>query len=73
MMCHKCGNSMTKKVTDLPFKLDDHRIIVIKDVPIFLCSKCGEILIENEVMKKLNPVFSDVKRDRELEVVKYAA
>jgi len=64
---------MTKKVTDLPFKLDDHRIIVIKDVPIFLCSKCGEILIENEVMKKLDPVFSDVKRDRELEVVKYAA
>jgi YgiT-type zinc finger domain-containing protein len=73
MVCCKCGNEMVKRKTDLPFKLADQEIVVVKDVPVFICSSCGEILIEDEVMKKLEIIFTETKGHRELEVVRYAA
>jgi YgiT-type zinc finger domain-containing protein len=64
---------MKKRVTDLPFKISDHQIFIVKDVPVFLCGACGEINIENKVMKKLDSIFKITKDHTELQVINYAA
>ena len=33
--CHRCGGLMSEeKATDLPFRLDVHKILVIRDTPL---------------------------------------
>ena len=73
MKCHKCGETMKRKLTDLPFKISDHKIFIVKDLPVYLCDSCGEILIEHKTMKKLEGIFKKTKNYTELEVIKYAA
>ena len=64
---------MKRKPTDLPFKISDHKIFILKDLPVYLCDSCGEILIEHKIMKKLKCIFKKTKNYIELEVIKYAA
>lgn len=73
MKCHTCGHAMKKKLTDLPFKISDHKIFVVKDLPVHLCESCGEVYIEHRVMKKLDGIFNKTNDYTELEVIKYAA
>ena len=45
MNCQVCGGLMQAKFTDIPFKLDQHNIRIIKDLPVQECGQCGETLI----------------------------
>jgi len=73
MRCHVCGSEMRERTTDLPFKLDEHRILVIKNLPVSQCASCGEYLIEDAVMQRVDTVIEDIDQAAELEVREYAA
>lgn len=75
MECHRCGSSkMTEQVTDLPFKLDIHQVLVVKNVPCHICDSCGEILLSDAVLSDIDSVIEKVRQSHsELEVVKFAA
>ena len=75
MKCHKCGSTnITKQESDLPFKLDVHQVVVIKNVPCNICDSCGEILLSDNVLKNIDKVIAQVQQSQtELEVVKFAA
>jgi hypothetical protein len=34
MICSTCGEDIEDRVNDLPFKLDDHTIVIVKYVPV---------------------------------------
>jgi YgiT-type zinc finger domain-containing protein len=59
--------------TDLPFKLEDHRIIVVKDVPVEQCIFCGEYELTDTVMEQLEILFDSMDESSELEVRRFAA
>ena len=59
--------------TDLPFKLEDQRIIVVKDIPVEQCFSCGEYELSDTVMEKLEMLFDSMDESSELEVRRYAA
>ena len=73
MKCHVCGGTMTPVRSDMPFKLDQTRIVIIRDLPVFQCSQCDEHLFEDAVMQKIEATLKKADSGAELEVVRYAA
>ncbi len=73
MNCGICGEEMTKITTNLPFRLPNKFIAIMKNLPVIQCQHCGEYLIEDKVMKRLENVFENISPTVELEVYSYAA
>ena len=73
MKCRLCGGRMENIRTDLPFKLEDHRIIVVKDIPVKQCVSCGEYELSDTVMEHLEMLFGSMDKSSELEVRRFAA
>jgi len=73
MKCHVCGGEMRNVVTDLPFKLSDHLILVVKNLPVEQCTSCTEYLIEDQIMHSVDEMIDGVDQSAELEVRQYAA
>lgn len=75
MICHKCGGgNVTEQAADLPFRLDLHKILVVKDTPSHICNSCGEIILAQTVMNQIDGIIRNVQDlNAELEVVRYAA
>jgi YgiT-type zinc finger domain-containing protein len=64
---------MRATVTDLPFKLSDCSIVVIKGVPVLLCENCTEYMLEDRVMATVDHILDSADDASELRVVKCAA
>lgn len=73
MRCHICGGNMQSIKTDLPFKLDDRRILVVKDIPVLQCNSCGEYLLSDLVTETLDNLIEATNKNVELEIRRYAA
>ncbi len=73
MRCHVCGAPMQAMTTDLPFKVSDRTVVVLKTLPVLQCENCREILIEDSVMERVEMMLSQVSDDTELEVLRFAA
>ncbi len=73
MKCHVCGGEMHAIVTDLPFKPSQETIVILKELPVFQCERCGEYLLEDQVMERVSAMISKVDKGAELEIVRYAA
>jgi len=64
---------MRPMVTDLPFKVSELSIVIVKQLPVIQCDGCGEFLIEDPVMKRVEELLAKTDTAAELEIVKYAA
>ena len=73
MKCQVCGGPMRPMVTDLPFKVSELSIVIVKQLPVIQCDGCGEFLIEDPVMKRVEELLAKTDTAAELEIVKYAA
>ncbi|MFQ5672155.1 MAG: type II toxin-antitoxin system MqsA family antitoxin [Nitrospinales bacterium] len=73
MSCHNCGGNLEETVTDLPFKTGPSSIVIIKKLPVAQCQNCGEYLLEDPVMKKVDAILGGIDHDVELEILTYAA
>lgn len=73
MRCRVCGASMRATVTDLPFKLSDRSIVIIKELPMLLCENCTEYMLEDRVMATVDQILDGADGVSELRVIKYAA
>ena len=73
MKCHMCGSHMSPQVTDLPFKIRDTAIVIVKGLPVLQCESCREYLIEDSVMERVDQMLASAGKSIELEVVRYAA
>ena len=73
MKCHVCGSELRSMTTDLPFKVSDETIAILKSVPVLQCENCSEYLLKDSVMKRIEEILSGVDSSVELEVIKFAA
>ena len=73
MRCGVCGAEMTAMKTDLPFKVRDAGIVILKGLPVFQCGNCPEYLIEDAVLAHVDQILRRVDAGKELEIVAYAA
>ena len=75
MKCHRCGSAqVNKQISDLPFKLDMHQVLIVKNVPCQICDACGETMLNDAVLASIDQIIDRVKSTpSELDVVPYAA
>ena len=73
MKCHVCGSRMQSIITDLPFKVNDTAIVIMKDLPVIQCDGCSEYLLDDPVLKRMDEIIEKVDVSAELEVIRYAA
>jgi YgiT-type zinc finger domain-containing protein len=73
MKCRVCGALLEHRVTDLPFKIGDSSIVVVKALPVLQCRQCGEIEMEDPTMRRVDQVLAGVDTSSELEVIRFAA
>lgn len=73
MKCHVCGAKMEQVITDLPFKVTQSSIVVMKNLPVYQCEGCTEFLLDDRVTAELDSILEKVRGEAELEVIKYAA
>jgi len=73
MKCTTCGSQLQSVTTDLPFKVSQNTIVILKILPVHQCENCLEYLIEDRIMERVEEILSQVGQDAELEIVRYAA
>lgn len=73
MRCRVCGGLLERRTTDLPFKIGDSSIVILKALPVLQCRQCGETELENATMRRVDEVLAGVDRSSELEVIRFAA
>lgn len=72
MKCHVCGSDMKFITTNLPFKVNELTIVIVKDLPVYQCGACGEYLLDDHVLQQIEILFDNVNDEAELEILKYA-
>ena len=72
MICHNCGTKLEKLTTNLPFKVNQDCIVIVKDLPVLQCLNCSQYLIEDVVMEKVDSILNNIDKTAELEVLSYA-
>lgn len=73
MKCHVCGAMLCPVVTDLPFKIREKAIVIVKELPVLQCENCREFLIEDDVMERVDTLLAHIGEAAELEVIRFAA
>jgi YgiT-type zinc finger domain-containing protein len=73
MNCHNCGGKLESAITDLPFKISQHSIIIIKELPVLQCQNCNEYLLEDPVMARVDSILNKIDAKVEVEILSYAA
>ncbi len=73
MTCRTCGGVMEDRITDLPFKVGESSIVIVKGQPVIQCPHCNEYVLADAVMAHVDEILESVDKTAELEVVRYAA
>jgi YgiT-type zinc finger domain-containing protein len=73
MKCRVCGSALRPARTDLPFKVGERAIVILKDLPVLQCGSCAEYSLEDHVMSAVEGLLGRVDASAELEVIRYAA
>lgn len=73
MKCHVCGSKLKPLIMDLPFKVGDRTIFLLKGLPVLQCENCSEYLLDDPVMGRVEEILKRVNAAAELDVIRYAA
>jgi YgiT-type zinc finger domain-containing protein len=73
MKCRICGSSLKPIKTDLPFKVSERTIVIVKELPVVQCESCSAYEIENPVFSRVEELLSAIDRATELEIIRFVA
>jgi YgiT-type zinc finger domain-containing protein len=73
MKCAVCGAQLQPIYSDLPFKVSEQTIVILKNLPVLQCENCAQYLIEDRVLSRVDEMLANVDRTAELEIIRYAA
>ena len=73
MKCILCGSKLSPLITDLPFKVSDTSIVILKGLPVLQCDNCREYLLDDAVMNRVDEILQRADAAAELEIIRYAA
>jgi YgiT-type zinc finger domain-containing protein len=73
MRCRICGGLLEPRVTDLPFKIGDSSIVILRSLPVLQCRQCGDTELEQVTMSRVDQFLAAVDESAELKVILYVA
>lgn len=72
MKCYKCAAEAVEKKTNYIVDLGQGGIIIIRNVPSFVCPDCGEVMYTAPVAKKLEHLVESARNSlMEIVVMSY--
>lgn len=72
MECFYCSGEMKKSATTHTVELGE-RIIAIRHVPCYQCTKCAEIVFTGSVVERLEQITMELEKSlKEVSVVNYS-
>jgi YgiT-type zinc finger domain-containing protein len=71
--CHICGSELIPVRTDLPFKVSETTIVIMKALPVLQCESCREYSLEDSVMRRVDEILERADARAELAVLCYTA
>jgi YgiT-type zinc finger domain-containing protein len=73
MKCRVCGSQQIPTTTDLPFKLGEHTIVILKGLPTYQCERCAEYSLADTTFARVEQLLARVEGGTELEIIAFAA
>ncbi len=73
MKCRVCGGKLQAATTDLPFKVTERTIVILKQLPVMQCNRCSEYSIEDSVFARVEELLRKADASAELEIIPFAA
>ncbi|MGZ5440413.1 MAG: YgiT-type zinc finger protein [Thermoanaerobaculia bacterium] len=73
MTCRVCGAALDAITTDLPFKIAERSIVIIKDLPVRQCERCVEYLLDDATLARVDELLAGADASAELEIIRFAA
>ena len=73
LKCRVCGSKLQPTTTDLPFKITERTIVILKQLPVAQCERCSEYSIEDSVFARVEQLLSTANTSAELEIIPFAA
>lgn len=73
MKCVVCGAQLRSMHSDLPFKVSEQTIVIVKQLPVLQCERCAQYLLEDRVLSRVDEILSSIDSAAELEIIRYAA
>lgn len=73
MKCGVCGDQLRPVHSDLPFKVSEQTIVILKDLPVLQCENCAQYLLEDRVLSRVDAMLASINSAAELEIIRYAA
>jgi YgiT-type zinc finger domain-containing protein len=73
MRCRICGGEFHATRTDLPFKVTERTIAILKQLPVMQCDRCSEYSIEDSIFSKVEELLRKADTSAELEIIRFAA
>ena len=61
--CSLCGGVLQKGKTELVIRICEE-IVVIRDIPAYVCENCGEAYFTPETSRRIDKIMEDFYRDR---------
>jgi hypothetical protein len=71
--CEVCGAALVTITTDLPFKVREPGIVIVKGLPVLQGPNCPHYLLEDAVLARVDEILRQVGGGAELAVIRYAA
>ena len=72
MGCRVCGSLQTQTTTDLPFKLGEHTILILKGLPTLQCDRCAEYSLADATMARVGQLLARADSSTELKIIAFA-
>jgi YgiT-type zinc finger domain-containing protein len=73
MKCRVCAGNLRPIQTDLPFKVSERKIVIVKGMPVFQCDRCSEYSMNDATFARVEEMLSRTDQAAELEIVPFAA
>ena len=72
MKCRVCSGVLREIRTDLPFKISERTIIIVKDLPVLQCERCSEYLMDDPTFSRVEEMIATTDKDTELKIITFA-
>ena len=73
MRCRVCAGRLQRSDTDVPFKVSEQTIVIIKNLPVLQCDRCSEYLMDDPTFARVEEMLQRADKGSELEIVPFAA
>ena len=68
-----CSATLRPTTSDLPFKVREHTIVILKNLPVLECTNCMQYLIADREFSRVEQMLTQVNGAAELEILRYVA